>query len=155
MTIEHLQKICHRTAVEHGWWPMKYAFDAAGAEPSHDEDKVDMSQVNIPEKLMLMVSELGEALEHYRNGVGMKEPVYYNPQNSVAEDNTWLTAGQMIPSQFDPFTTKPDGFAVELADCIIRIFDLCGAMDIDIEQALQVKMNYNKTRPFRHGNKKC
>lgn len=48
---------------------------------------------------------------------------------------------------------KPEGFAVELADTIIRILDLCAAFDIDIDSAIQMKMEYNKTRPFRHGGK--
>ncbi|MFA4888127.1 MAG: hypothetical protein WC628_00940 [Candidatus Omnitrophota bacterium] len=43
--------------------------------------------------------------------------------------------------------------AEELADCCIRIFDYCGARDIDLEDALLKKIAYNKTRPYRHGKK--
>jgi NTP pyrophosphatase (non-canonical NTP hydrolase) len=43
--------------------------------------------------------------------------------------------------------------AEELADCCIRIFDYCGARKINLEKALLKKMEYNKTRPFRHGKK--
>jgi NTP pyrophosphatase (non-canonical NTP hydrolase) len=43
--------------------------------------------------------------------------------------------------------------AEELADCCIRIFDYCGARGIDLEKALIKKMEYNKTRPYRHGKK--
>lgn len=46
-----------------------------------------------------------------------------------------------------------DAIAEELADCCIRIFDYCGARDIDLEKALINKMEYNKTRPYRHGKK--
>lgn len=45
--------------------------------------------------------------------------------------------------------------AMELADVLIRIFDLCGHYDIDLEAALVKKMEYNKSRPYRHGNKKA
>lgn len=41
----------------------------------------------------------------------------------------------------------------ELADAIIRIADYCGAKQWDLTQALEIKMAYNRTRPFRHGNK--
>jgi hypothetical protein len=41
----------------------------------------------------------------------------------------------------------------ELADTIIRIADFCGYKNWDLTQALAIKMAYNKTRPFRHGNK--
>jgi NTP pyrophosphatase (non-canonical NTP hydrolase) len=47
-----------------------------------------------------------------------------------------------------------DAVAEELADCCIRIFDFCGARGIDLEDALNKKLEYNKSRSFRHGNKK-
>ncbi|MDP2904794.1 MAG: MazG nucleotide pyrophosphohydrolase domain-containing protein [Candidatus Omnitrophota bacterium] len=48
---------------------------------------------------------------------------------------------------------RKDDVAEELADCCIRIFDYCGAREIDLEKALLKKMEYNKTRPYRHGKK--
>ena len=36
---------------------------------------------------------------------------------------------------------------VELADAVIRIFDLAGAMNLDIGSAIAEKMQYNATRP--------
>lgn len=46
-----------------------------------------------------------------------------------------------------------EAIAEELADCCIRIFDYCGQRGIDLENALQKKIEYNKTRPYRHGKK--
>ena len=46
-----------------------------------------------------------------------------------------------------------DAVAEELADCCIRIFDYCGAREIDLEATLLKKIEYNKTRPYRHGKK--
>ena len=46
-----------------------------------------------------------------------------------------------------------EAVAEELADCCIRIFDYCGARDIDLENALLKKIEFNKTRPYRHGKK--
>lgn len=46
-----------------------------------------------------------------------------------------------------------EDIAEELADCCIRIFDYCGARKIDLEEALLKKIEYNKTRPYRHGKK--
>ena len=43
--------------------------------------------------------------------------------------------------------------AEELADCCIRIFDYCGSREIDLEGALLKKIEFNKTRPYRHGKK--
>lgn len=78
------------------------------------------------ERIALIHSELSEALECYRND----EPSYY------------LKDG------------KPEGIAAELADAVIRILDTCEASDIDLNTAIEDKMAYNKTRPFKHGGKK-
>jgi len=48
---------------------------------------------------------------------------------------------------------KKEALAEELADCCIRIFDYCGSRKINLEKALLKKIEYNKTRPYRHGKK--
>jgi len=48
---------------------------------------------------------------------------------------------------------KSEYIAEELADCCIRIFDYCGAKKINLEEALLKKIEFNKTRPYRHGKK--
>jgi len=46
---------------------------------------------------------------------------------------------------------NPKAFVEELADLCIRVFDYCGAKDIDLGLAIERKMEYNKTRPHKHG----
>jgi len=46
-----------------------------------------------------------------------------------------------------------EAVAEELADCCIRIFDYCGARNVDLEGALKKKAEKNKSRPYRHGKK--
>jgi NTP pyrophosphatase (non-canonical NTP hydrolase) len=79
------------------------------------------------EKMLLIVSEISEAVEEFRNGRGLNE--------------VYLKDG------------KPEGIPVEMADAVIRIFDWCEANDVDLELVLRTKMNYNTTRAFRHGGK--
>ena len=43
----------------------------------------------------------------------------------------------------------------ELADIVIRVFDLALGKGIDIEKAIIDKHTFNTTRPYRHGNKIC
>ena len=50
---------------------------------------------------------------------------------------------------------KPEGFPVELADAVIRIADLFGFLGVDMAGIIRLKMQYNATRPYRHGNKAC
>ena len=44
-------------------------------------------------------------------------------------------------------------FSIEIADVFIRLFHLCGDLDIDIELYIVNKMELNKNRPFNHGRK--
>ena len=44
-----------------------------------------------------------------------------------------------------------DNFAEELADTAIRLFDLCGGLDIDLAGAIEMKMLVNAQRPRMHG----
>lgn len=46
---------------------------------------------------------------------------------------------------------EEDKIVEELADVIIRTFDLCGFLDADLGETLVRKMQYNKTRPYKHG----
>jgi len=45
-----------------------------------------------------------------------------------------------------------DGFKEELGDAIQRILHLCGALDIDIEEAILKKLDYNKDRKWDWNN---
>lgn len=36
-------------------------------------------------------------------------------------------------------------------EAVIRIADLCGYMGIDLEGVIREKMEYNATRPYKHG----
>lgn len=46
-----------------------------------------------------------------------------------------------------------DNFKEEIADIVIRVFDLCGAMNIDIEYEIEKKHAANLERPKRHGKR--
>jgi len=83
---------------------------------------------SIPEQLALMHSELSEALEELRNDPDPSHAYY-------REDG------------------KPEGFGVELADCIIRILDTAARYEIPIGEIILEKMEFNAKRPYRHGGK--
>ena len=44
-----------------------------------------------------------------------------------------------------------DGFAEELADICIRVFDLAGGKNIDLQAEIERKMELNRIRPKMHG----
>lgn len=46
---------------------------------------------------------------------------------------------------------EKEKMAEELADLVIRALDLAEGFGIDIEKEVLKKMEYNKTRPYKHG----
>ena len=88
---------------------------------------------------MLMVSELSEATEEVRKG--------YPPMYIEAGDKKVTN-----PAEFDG--AKPEGEAIELADAVIRIADYFGYRGWSLEEAIRLKVDYNKNRSYRHGGKK-
>lgn len=71
---------------------------------------------NTPEQIALMHSELSEALEGIRK------------------------------DKMDDHLPHRKSVEVELADCVIRIADLCGRLGLDLGGAVIEKMAYNATR---------
>lgn len=130
--LNELAKEIHQNAVEHGWWDEPRTFE---------------------EIVALCHSELSEALEEYRAGMSM---VY---KNCMACDGDTPCYGEGCGDyddgkcEIDCLSQKPEGIAVEMADCIIRILDWAGKEGLDIDAIIREKMEYNKTRPYRHGGK--
>lgn len=125
----------HKNAQEHGWWD---------------------SNRNFSELLQLVVDELSEVHEEYRNNRGVTETYYsgkphYTDQTGIT---TEVIKYSMIPHE-ELGITKPEGIPSELADVVIRIMDICGFYGIDLEKIMEIKHEYNKTRPYKHGNKLC
>jgi NTP pyrophosphatase (non-canonical NTP hydrolase) len=130
MKINEMVEQAHATSRSKGWWDEQQNSVNLGDGSVLPGEGLDPAKVErtIPEKLCLIHSEVSEALEDYRRG---------DMEPSVGEKG------------------KPCGFTSELADILIRIGDLAGAMDIDLESAVIEKMAFNTTRSHRHGNKSC
>lgn len=87
--------------------------------------------------LMLIVSELGEALEADRKG----------RHADICNLDQYLWNGNDDQFKQD----IKDTFEDEIADVFIRLFDLCGYLDIDIQRFISAKMRYNAGREPLHG----
>lgn len=89
---------------------------AANAKWWFDLDTGDPLKRNVGELLMLTVSELAEAMEGHRKNL------------------------------LDDKLPHRKMFEVELADAVIRIFDIAGGLELDLHGAYIEKMKYNATR---------
>lgn len=116
-----LVEACHAASKNAGWW----VHQASGADLIAiitDKAIIKSSFVAragkalVAEKLCLIHSEISEAMEGHRKGL-MDEKL---PHRSMLE--------------------------VELADAVIRIADLAGAMQLDLGGAIAEKLAYNATR---------
>lgn len=94
----------HAANVRAGWW----------TNPRTGESIIETR--NVGEILMLIVSEVAEAMEGHRKGL-MDDKLPHRPM-----------------------------IEVELADTMIRIFDLAGAKGLDLTGAVYEKLAYNAQR---------
>lgn len=118
MKINEFAKEVHQNAVEHGWW---------------DEPRT------VGEIIALCHSELSEALEEFRAGRPMvwyscTEIQPYHPCDPKDSFDCQMYGKEECCKYRGK---KPEGIAVELADCIIRILDWMGKEGINPEDYLK------------------
>lgn len=119
--IAELAKEIHQNNVKAGWW---HLIDGNGTNIDlvamiHNPETIiheRLATALIAEKLCLTHSEISEGMEGHRKNL-MDDKL---PHRSMLE--------------------------VELADAVIRILDLCGALDLDIQGAIYEKLEFNKIR---------
>lgn len=83
---------------------------------------------SVPLWLVNLHTELSELWEAYERGA----------LNQLCDKGIPLTCGEE-----------------EMADMFLRLVDAAGRAGIDLERAVEVKHEYNKTRPWRNGGKRA
>jgi len=111
--------IIHKRAKEKGFWDTPF---------------------NLGEKLMLITSELGEALEADRNDKYADVDLFY----SEVEHKGLKEAFEI---------SIKDTLEDELADVFIRLLDLAAGLEINIDWHIKKKMEYNRLRSMLHEKK--
>jgi NTP pyrophosphatase (non-canonical NTP hydrolase) len=131
--MEQLIKKAHEVAKEKGFWE---------------------TERNVPEMLMLVVSELAEALEalrkdHYADKAIVKD-LHDDIEINKHDDEFNIMSG---PWKAGFEKNIKSSFEDEIADVAIRLFDLCGGLGIDLQKHIELKMMYNSMRGYKHGKK--
>lgn len=134
--LNELAKEAHQIAVEHGWWEEPPKFEAT---------------------IALCHSELSEAFEEYRAGRPDVWHACAAGGHCQGAENCPVFSHVENVEDCPAYDKKPEGKAVEMADCLIRILDWFGfkmaTEGLDPQAIVLEKMAYNKTRPYRHGGK--
>lgn len=107
------------------------------------------SKKEVGTMLMLIVSELAEALEADRTGDFCDFSKYEECKKEM--DVGIRTSEEIEKYAFEKYIKNT--FEDELADVIIRTLSICGYLGIDIERSVLAKMRYNKTREKMHSKK--
>lgn len=109
-SIQNLVYIVHEQNKEAGWWN-----DLDTGESLTNKRGFPFVR-NVSELLILVHSEVSEALEGYRKDLR------------------------------DTHLPQYDSLTVELADVVIRVFDIAGGLSLNLSEAVRDKLIYNKTR---------
>ena len=129
--MEQLIKRAHQVAKDKGFWE---------------------TERNVPEMLMLVVSELSEALEALRKDHYADKGIVKDLMQDIDLDRTdeeFLFKAIAWKKSFEE--NIKSSFEDELADVVIRLFDLCGGLGVDLEKHIELKMMYNSMRGYKHG----
>ena len=111
---------------------------------------------NVGELLMLVTSELGEAMEAHRNGrfadverfdAKLRTSRIINRDPSYVGDITPERAYEVA------YCSCMKGFEEEIADAVLRLLDLSAGLGIDLEKHINAKARYNKGREVLHGKR--
>lgn len=164
MTMDEIAKEAHATALEKGWW----------------EDGIEKRSMS--EQLANFHAEVSEAWECYRSGQmettygkdGKPEGFWVEIADVLIRIGDSLGAygkkackgivyingegfdvPEFVLELHDIIQTKSLEHAAMCVYGICRLFaDLQGELQT-LEEAIASKLDYNKTRPYRHGNKKA
>lgn len=97
---------------------------------------------SISEKLMLIVTEVAEACEADRKN--------RHTECNIDGVNGWVNESDFINAFKE---NVKDTFEDELADIVIRVFDLAYQHNINLSKHIAAKHRFNCTRPYLHNKK--
>lgn len=112
-----LVQVCHDASATAGWWMHDKRDLRLVIREPANASEKLLGGALVSQKLCLVHSEVSEAMEGHRKGL-MDDKLPHRPM-----------------------------IEVELADAVIRIADLAGALDLDLGGAIAEKLAFNTHRP--------
>lgn len=128
-TINGLMSMCHKIAEDHGF----------------DEDEGKLRDV-IYSNSQMSITGKRDLIRWFNSTTEQAEIARMH-----SELSEWLEGVRKDPHKPDDHLPEFPMPVVEAADTIIRIFHTCAKRGYPLGQALLAKMEYNNSRPYKHG----
>ena len=175
MNLTELQKEAHAIAKEKGWWDQERTFgdlialihselsEALEAYRDYgnttnawmelvDEDS-DRIPVGVGHELADVVIRVADMAEWY----GLSFPIHLLHINNTRSFGDWIAECHSSVSEvlatFKRFPANPELICGSLWGLLGHVFSMAAHYDIDLDAAIAAKMEYNRTREYRHGGK--
>lgn len=145
-TLNELRDKIHANALAKGFY-RDYVDILSYIDKAHNGEGLDVASaamnrfqhIAFAQRIALIQSEASEALEADRK----------NRRADLISMQKQMQAHGFRAEDFQRYIK--DTVEDEIADTIIRLLDLCGMLDIDIDKHIELKMQYNSSRPYLHG----
>ena len=123
MNIQDLVKEAHENAKKHGFWEDVEML-------VHEYDEIDI----------LEAAMCKEWIDGCKSDLS----------NAICT-RLMLIVGEVAEAMEGLRKNDRANFQEELADIMIRVFDLAGGLEVDLESEIKKKMEMNKSRFYKHG----
>jgi NTP pyrophosphatase (non-canonical NTP hydrolase) len=165
-SFDSLVKEAHQVAIDHGWWEtprdletilllilsefiemLEEYRNGKGFETYYVEGK----PCGIPSEMADAIIRIAD----YMGWMGENGPGSFTvtamPERSFA--SRLMIASWNVTEAY--WARSDEDIAHLLFRAAVRIYQIAENENVDLDEAIRVKMEYNKTRAYRHGGKKC
>ena len=145
--LNELRDQIHALSKQKGYYFVENEIDNIGID-----NRTAIKHSLFAQKIALIHSELSEAIESDR-----KNKYSGNKKVKIFEDRFDTISNFMMSLESDSIFIKfyeeyiKGNVEEELSDVIIRTLDLCGHLEIDIQQYVELKMRYNGLNKNKNG----
>ena len=175
MNLRELQKEAHAIAKEHGWWDEPRSFgdlialvhsELSGALEAYRAGNIDGHVFGVASELADVVIRVAGMAEWFKidlaqareedEDLGDEKQAYLQERLSGNLDSfgEWIAAihEDMADAGYHQ-RNRGDNLGSHLVSVIWMVQEMAAHYGIDLDAAIEAKMEYNRTRSYRHGGK--